>query len=48
MSQTTEGAPFDPSSILDHPMDSGAAEALDSSSLAHDIAADLERVNRSR
>ncbi|MCS7034413.1 MAG: FHA domain-containing protein [Phycisphaerae bacterium] len=48
LSQTTESQAFDPASILDHPMDSGAVDALDSSAIAHDIAADLERVNRSR
>jgi len=39
---------FDPMGILDSPNDSGAAEALDSSAIANDIAADLERANRAR
>lgn len=37
---------FDPSGILDGPMDSGAVDALQGSSIAKDIAADLERFNR--
>ena len=39
---------FDPMGILDGPNDSGAAQALDNSAIANDIAADLERANRAR
>ena len=41
-------ANFDPMGILDGPNDSGAADALNNSAIANDIAADLERANRSR
>lgn len=49
-SSASDGAeqPFDPATILEGPNDSGGLNALDSSSLADDIAADLERANRSR
>jgi pSer/pThr/pTyr-binding forkhead associated (FHA) protein len=40
------GHAFDPMGILDSPNDSGSAEALDNSAIADDIAADLERANR--
>lgn len=42
------GGEFDPSAILGGPEDSGANDAVVDSSVAHDIAADLERANRRR
>lgn len=46
VTQIGEAGAFDPSVVLDGPNDSGALEALENSALAHDIAADLERVNQ--
>lgn len=45
---TTGGAEFDPSAVLGSPEDSGAHDVLENSELAQDIAADLERAERSR